>query len=266
MASTNIVKYSGFSAADAAEVAEEAAKGSTGGFFTPKEGKNILRILPGRQGQKTILNVPQHWVKLAGMEEGKSVNCASLIESKPCLVCEYMSRISQTGNAADFKIAEGLKPRRRNFAAVILRTDEGRGALIWGFGKLVLDDLVELQGDYGDFTNPNEGYDICVRRKGTGLDSKYKVTKDVEGPLSDDADMLNQMLEALPNLESLREVPTREDIIEMCGDAMVATARPRGVHTKAKPAAALPTGRRAPVTASVEDDLDQSEDDQIPFG
>lgn len=258
---SNIVQYGGFSVEDAQEVAEEAAKGAVGGWLTLADGRNVLRVLPARLGGKAIVTIPQHWVKLPGQEKGASINCAQLMMRKPCIICDYQARLMASGNAADYKIAKDLTARRQNFCAVIQRKDEGRGPLLMRFGKTILDDLIDMRADEingGDFTDPVNGFDVIVKRKGSGLETEYKTTKGATCPLHDDAEVMNMWLEKLPNLDLLRAIPSEEDILEQCGDSLLAVARPRGIHGASHAVAARrrpePATRRA-VSRSVEDDI-----------
>ena len=257
----NIQKYGSFTVEDAEAVAEEASRGSGGGFLT-LDARTVVRLLPAKLGQRAIVTAHQHFVKLAGMEKGTSINCPRMMAKRACLVCQYAERLKSTGNQADYSDAEGLYPRKRNFAIAINRKEPEMGPQILAFGKTVLDALVDLRTDEdvgGDFTDPDSGFDIIIKKKGSGLKTEYTVAAGPKGPLSEDPDEAEAWLDSMPNLTHQLRVLSDEEIIKACGSQLMSAA----TSSRRVP---VPQGRSAPRSAArapartAEDDMDETEE------
>ena len=56
----NLVKYGEWDVADAAKAVEDAKSGGGGEFFKFEDGRNILRFLPPRVGERANVRIFQH--------------------------------------------------------------------------------------------------------------------------------------------------------------------------------------------------------------
>ena len=77
---------------------------------------------------------------------------------------ELITKLREDGTKESYDLAKKLYPSMRCYAAVVVRGEEEKGVQIWGFGKTVYQTLLNymLDEDYGDITDPKDGFDIKV--------------------------------------------------------------------------------------------------------
>jgi hypothetical protein len=225
---SNIVKYGSYTIDDAELDEQESKKvGGGGQFLKMQPGRNIVRFLPPKPGQKLFLAYFQHFVKLAGMQNAASFACPAKLASKPCPVCQEAHRLESTGNAADAAVARTLFPRRRVLANVIDRKNPDAGPQILAFGKVVHDALIAIRKNEdagGDFTHPEEGFDISIEKSGAGLKTEYAVQASRKTtPLGDLA-----WIDQQPDLAKYATVKSPEEIMQICSLQPTALSAPAG--------------------------------------
>ena len=83
---------------------------------------------------------------------------------KPDPINELIQKFKSEGTKEGYEMAKKLYPKMRCYAAVIVRGEEEEGVKLWAFGKTVYQNLLNimLDPDYGDITDPHEGFDIKV--------------------------------------------------------------------------------------------------------
>lgn len=242
---SNLVQWEEWTDEDAAEDKKRLDSGKA--FFKPKEGRNILRFLPGVEG-KPFRIYYQHF--LTFNDKKISFVCPAKVAEeglKPsaCPACAHAEKIMQTqGKDA----AKGWWSRKRVVANVIDRRAPERGPLRWDMPQSVYSDLLEIKENSGNFTDVKDGFDICVTRVGTGLDTEYKVNASRKNsPAAEDEETLEEWAGNLVDLNAVC-LPMSEDEIraQIMGEA----------PSKAK--AALP--------AAEDDDFSElDEEDELDF-
>ena len=143
----------------------------SGKYWKPKEGKNIIRILPPWNDEGLFyFEAALHY----GFKDGaktKAYPCLAMYEQE-CPICEFAKKLAKE----DKQMAGGITSRKKFYANIIDRNSNN--VMIWGFSMKVLRTLLAYvqDPDWGDFTDPEEGHDIVVERTGSGkLDTKYEV-------------------------------------------------------------------------------------------
>ena len=209
----NIVQYGSYEM-DAAEEEEEDLRksGGAGSFLKIQEGKTTIRILPPPAGRRSpFVTVYQHFINRPG-QPAAVFNCPQSMAKTYCRVCAKANELKSTGNRADRDQAFRLFAKRRVFAVVIDRGNEEAGPQIYGFGKTVQEQLVAIRRDQdagGDFTHPEDGFDLVIERKGTGkTDTSYKVLPSRRSSALGNMDWIAIQ----PDLRQLAEVPTLDEI------------------------------------------------------
>jgi hypothetical protein len=177
--------------------------GGSSGFWTPKEGRNVIRILPevGTM-QYFFQQVGKHSFPPDGKKYAYCPNFTSEGELE-CPVCEIVSQMSKSGDKAQKAMANDLRVRRTWWMNVIVRGQESQGPMIFTPGTTIFGSLITLisDPDYGDITDLNEGFDITIVRKGSGLDTEYEVLpKPKPTPLTDDADLSQEWVDKAKDL------------------------------------------------------------------
>lgn len=218
---SNLTKYSEFSLEEAEEAESELKDLSTGKQFMKfGVGRTTIRILPGLPGEKALLLVQQHYVKLPG---GKTVvfACPRAHAKKPCPACIRFDKLIGTGDPKDKDVAyEHFKPSLGVFCNAINRADVERGVQIAKFGKKVYEQLVALRKNEdagGNFTDPTElGFDIVIERTGlTKNDTEYKVWPNrKQSPLASDATVANTWLQSMSSLKSYALVEEWDELVK----------------------------------------------------
>ncbi len=153
---------------DMSQIEQRLAELGSGTFFKPKEGKNIIRILPPwNDDGMFFFEQPYHY----GLKkEGRTLTIAG---PNP-IVMKYLKKMSEMGSE-DAKLAKRLEPRTKYYANILDR--KSKKIMIWGFSKKILQTILSAMADpdYGDITDEEDGHDIVIERVGTGLETKYEV-------------------------------------------------------------------------------------------
>lgn len=162
------------------EIKSRSSSGTTGLIFI-KEGTYRIRPLPVGDDEDWGWEITQFYLgsEIKGVISPVSVGL-------PCPIFEKHKELASSKNDADLELAKLLTPRKRYLVAVLLyKTEKGGEIDEENSGKLVLltgkmyGQMIDffLDSDLGDFTDPEEGYDIKIKRSGkTKTDTEYSVT------------------------------------------------------------------------------------------
>jgi hypothetical protein len=159
----------------------ESKGGGLKGMIAFKTGKTRIRLLNVGEEDFAIETIQFYFSK----ELGGMISPATF--GLKCAVWDAYNEM-KAGDEDDKALSETFKPRRRYLAPAIKYKDEKgkevdleKGAAL---AILTNDNYAELvdwmldEEDYGDFTDPLEGYDIKINRTGEGqFDTKYKLMK-----------------------------------------------------------------------------------------
>ncbi len=232
-------------AAAAEEAQAQAEGGSSVSYVKLKVGRNVLRVLPPMIGSASPFHrVYQHYIKDAADKlivfecpnRGKPAD-----DKRPCPACDEAERLDSTGNPLDKERARGMWASRRVYANVIDRADADKGVQVLVMGKTIYEGLLALGRDPeagGDFTCPEEGFDVIITRTGTGMDTRYKVTASrSNSPLSEDEDEAEDWLDDMHELPEVVRGLTYEQILAVAsGDALEDASSGSDSAPKALPA------------------------------
>jgi hypothetical protein len=188
--------------------------GGGAGFYSPKVGKNIIRILPEVGDMEFFFQpVGRHY-----FPDGRKVYCPSFTTEKDreCPVCEIVRELHSIGDKQSKKLASSLNVGRSWWMNVIDRNNESAGPLMYTPGVMVFNSIISLinDPDYGDITDIDEGADIIIDRDGTGIDTSYEVHgRRKESALTDDDEELEEWLDKAKDLSwiEVSEDPDEDD-------------------------------------------------------
>jgi hypothetical protein len=162
------------------EIKRRASGGSSNLIFM-KEGSYRFRILPVGDEKDWSAEIKQYYLgpEIKGVISPLTIN-------EDCPIAEMRAKLVEAKGEANLELAKKLSPRTRYVIPVVVYEDEtGKKVNEADSGKLLLvtssvvDQLIEFffEPDLGDFTDTKEGYDIKIRRSGSGLtDTSYMVT------------------------------------------------------------------------------------------
>ena len=215
--STAIVKYGKYTPEAAERDAKDAASG--GAFLKLGPGKHKVRVLPPPVGKDTpFKTVNQHFIELNG--EKLVFACPRYESKKPCPACAQADKLRKSGNPADRDLAKDLYAKKRFFVNVINRAEPDKGVQVLGIGFTIMGALTKLAQDAdagGDFTDPQNGYDIIINRTGTGKnDTEYTVfPAKASSPLGPTAEQMQEWIDNQPDLDRLGMVKEFSEIEKM---------------------------------------------------
>lgn len=132
-------------------------------------------------------------------------------------VQELIDKLHSTGKKEDKEICKKLYPKMRAFAPILVRGSEDQGVLVWSFGKEIYQRLLEffLDGEIGDITDVNEGYDLkvkIVKKEGkpwpdTTVDAARKPSK-----LYNDPAKIDEALANVPNMDEYQKLKSYDEL------------------------------------------------------
>ena len=174
------------------------SKGNGGGIIFLKEGTMRLRIHSQGPDEEIGMEVIQFYL---GSTKGGVISAATFDE--PCPFMEKYKELKDSKDEDDQNLAGLLAPRIRYIIGGTVYKDE-KGKEIDPEGtrrpiqipRSVYQDIIELfldEDDWGDMTDPKDGYDIKITRSGKGKnDTSYSVSpcqrkpfpKELQKPLS----------------------------------------------------------------------------------
>ena len=157
-------------------------RGGGGGMIYPKEGTIRVRIKSRGADEELGIEVVQFYL---GPKDGGIISPATFTE--PCPFMEKFQELKNSDDPDDKALASKLVPRRRYILGVIAykdtkgkEVDPDRIDKPMMVPRSVYQDIIDLyldEEDWGDMTDPIEGYDIKITRTGSGKnDTSYSVS------------------------------------------------------------------------------------------
>jgi len=198
------------------------------GFFTPKEGRNVIRILPAVGTMDYFFQeVGTHY----NLPDSATEKCPSFTTNGAytCPICELVEELYKAGKSYR-DLAGKLRVRRQFWMNVVVREagdrqgETGNGPLIYTPGTSVFKSVQTLVGDpdYGDISDVDDGIDLTVDRKGQGLDTEYEVlSRKHSFALSPDAEKVDEWLQEAKDLTPVMLGDDPSEDITVKGDAVV---------------------------------------------
>jgi hypothetical protein len=161
---------------------QEKMKGNGGGgdfkFWSPKDGRNVVRLLPAKPGTEDFYVESRVHYNVGPNK--KMVTCGKVARGS-CAVCDFVDALFKSGDKEDEKLAKRMRATSRYYFNVVDRTvekgSEGFGdILVFGAGATIFTDILGIivDPDFGDITNPDNGRDVIITKSGKQLDTEYK--------------------------------------------------------------------------------------------
>ena len=213
-------------------------------YWKPKQGDNIIRILPSWTGNPDadfIQPIFVHWfdrVDDGGGKRGK-FGCPKKMAGRDCALCDIVSRLFDSGAPEDAQLARELNAPRKFLVNIVDAHDADAGAQVWEFGprlyELLLFNLTDEECGV-NYVDPKEGYNIKVERSGEKLQTKYSL-----GISRRPSAIPAAWLEGLPDLSKIVHVPTDSEVAQIIGTM----ALPRGLVDSDPPVSSRRAGAGA---------------------
>ena len=180
-----------------------------------KEGTMRIRVLSVGEDEEFAWEIDQYYLgaELKGVISPTSIGM-------DCPIAEKAKELSKSGKDGDTELAKKLIARKRWLVPVILYADDrgkeidhdnsGKMVLITGglYGQII--DFY-LDPDLGDFMDPQEGYDLKIKRTGKGrTDTEYTVTAMRPSPSDkeyrDEVDLEAMVKEIIPSYDEAEDI------------------------------------------------------------
>lgn len=154
----------------------------SGDYFTTKEGKNRIRILPSwtskgpHAGRFFFKGILHYGFKVEG--RGRAFPCLIMFdEHAACPSCAFAEALKDNGSEELDKIAQRVRSKSKYYVNVLDRKNPANKIQIYGMTRTMMRTLRGyLQDpDYGDITDPEEGRDLTIEKTGSGLATKYEI-------------------------------------------------------------------------------------------
>jgi hypothetical protein len=165
-------------------------KKNSGGFILKQkeEGTIRVRLLPVGDENDIASEITYFWLG----DQGEILSPSTF--GDPCPVQEEYERAKKSKDKGDVEIAKLLVPRTKYVIPILMYKDEkGKVVDTENSGKLLsiasgtYNDIIDLfldEDEWGDMTDPENGYDIKITREGKGKnDTRYTVTACKNSPL-----------------------------------------------------------------------------------
>lgn len=136
---------------------------------------------------------------------------------------ELINKLRDDGSKESYELAKKLYPKMRCYAPVVVRGEEDKGVMLWSFGKMVYQSLLNimLDEDYGDITDPIEGRDvkvICTKAPGRMWASTEVRPRGKSSKLTESTTEAKKMLDSIPSLDELFTLKTYEELEKIVND------------------------------------------------
>lgn len=157
-------------------------RSSGGGIIYPKEGTTRVRIKSRGADEELGIEIVQFYL---GPKEGGIISPATFDE--PCPFMEKFQELKNSDDPDDKALASKLVPKRKYLIGVLgykdtkgKEIDPDRVDKPMMVPRSVYQDIIDLyldEEDWGDMTDPVEGYDVKITRTGSGKnDTSYSVS------------------------------------------------------------------------------------------
>jgi len=191
-------------------------KGSSSNMWRPEEGKTYsLRVVATPDGDP----FKEHWFHYE-ISKG-SISCPKKNHGEDCAICNFASKLYKEDTEESNKMAKKFLARQRFFSPVVVRGEEKEGVRVWGYGKTVYQDLINLvlNPDYGDITDPETGTDISIKSEKnagqqfpmTKLTPARKTSKLCNGT----PDECRELLDSVPDFKDYFEYKSPQDVARL---------------------------------------------------
>lgn len=164
--------------------------------FTPKEGDNTIRVLPAGWEGNTDYAYPA-WVHFGiGADESSYLCLRKMKNGATCPICQEVARMKADGEGED---AKRIDCKERMVCWILDRSDRDETPALYSMPATLYKDINALcysskSGKAIFIDNPDDGYDVIVRRTGTKRNTRYLPQVDREATvITDDADKYKEL-------------------------------------------------------------------------
>lgn len=188
-------------------------------WWKPKAGRNELRILPSNR-EDGLFFYPSilHYGFRDDTGAKRAYPCLASAFKKPCPACKVIGFYEGEADSDVEKAVNAMKPKR-TYLMNIIDMANPKEVRIYSCSPSVAKPIIGAFGedDYGDITDPIEGFNIIVIRTGEGISTRYETRFRRESSVI----AMENWEESLHDLEkaAYREIPEYADYCELLQSA-----------------------------------------------
>jgi hypothetical protein len=203
--------------------------GGQSGGWSPKSGRNVIRILPGVGDMDDFFwqDVGKHYPP----ESRRSFTCPKFTIGAECPICDFVDTLYRAGDESSKQLASKLRRQKKFWMNVIDREDEESGPKIFrNCGPMIFKQIAALvqDPDYGEMLyDEYEGLDLIITKTGEKLNTEYAVqARRKASPLHEDDDVIDEWMEDAKDLSVVELSDDPEEDAELMGDDTVVSVMP----------------------------------------
>ena len=219
---------------DKIKARQEALNSRGGGkdaFWRPQDGESNIRILPTPDGDP----FKDYWFHYnldapAFLSPKKNFGEDDPLDS-------FVRKLFNEKTEESIKQAKNLMARQRFFSPVIVRGEEDKGVRIWGYGKTVYQQLINLvcNPDYGDITDPETGTDLTLhygKPAGATFPQTKLTPRRRSSALVEDADQTAKFLDSVPEFDTVFDRKTSDEVGQILDSFLLGTSETEAASTE----------------------------------
>jgi len=181
-------------------------------WFRPQDGEQVIRIVPTADGDP----FKEFWLHYS---VGKNPAFLSLKRNygQDDPIDNFVRALYNEGDEESIKMAKSISAKQRFFSPVLVRGEEDKGVRIWGYGKQVYEQLLNLvlNPEYGDITDVDTGTDLTLQY-GKPAGAQFPVTnltpRRKSSGLTKTSEETTELLESIPDIEGSFDKKTFDEM------------------------------------------------------
>lgn len=246
-------------------------------FWTPEEGKNVIRILPPLKKKEEVLfyqGHKTHWI------DGQPYECldqtikdknGNVHTAEHCPICAMSKKLYKISDedSEERRMAADLNAKSRYIFRIVVRgKDDETEPELYETGPAIFKKIYNIikDGEYGNIVDPIKGRDFIIDRLGTGRRTNYDASlpSPKETPIFESKEKLKKVLQNAEKLEYFEniELYSADEMKNVLNEYLNPTVEEKSSSKPNNTEARVST---APASSDDFDDEpdESSEDDQI---
>ena len=181
-------------------------------WFRPQDGEQVIRIVPTADGDP----FKEFWLHYG---VGKNPAFLSLKRNygQDDPIDNFVRALYNEGDEESIKMAKSISAKQRFFSPVLVRGEEDKGVRIWGYGKQVYEQLLNLvlNPEYGDITDVDTGTDLTLqygKPAGAQFPQTNLTPRRKSSGITNTAEETTELLESIPDIEGSFDKKTFDEM------------------------------------------------------
>ena len=181
-------------------------------WFRPQDGEQVIRIVPTADGDP----FKEFWLHYG---VGKNPAFLSLKRNygQDDPIDNFVRALYNEGDEESVKMAKSISAKQRFFSPVLVRGEEDKGVRIWGYGKQVYEQLLNLvlNPEYGDITDVDTGTDLTLqygKPAGAQFPQTNLTPRRKSSGLTKTSEETTELLESIPDIEGSFDKKTFDEM------------------------------------------------------